>query len=149
MGSLNKDKLARFSGVCTVVAVGLAVLGFVTGVPWWIVGVVIFIALFGMALVARHKETGRWSYERRSWTGEQDGRQVELVFDEKLVVLNRLTLCVDGQEVARDTIFYGTKELSGAGVHVRVGSGWIGECVGVVLHDGSGTERPLTERPAG
>ena len=135
--------------MCTGVALGLAVLGLVIGVAWWIAGVIIFIALFGMALVARHRETGRWSYERRSWTGEQDGRQVELVFDEKLVVLNRLTLCVDGQEVARDTIFYGTKELSGAGVSVRVGSGWIGECVGVVLRDGSGAERPLTERSAG
>jgi hypothetical protein len=128
---------------------GLAVLGLVIGVAWWIAGVTIFVAAFGMAFVARHRETGRWSYERRSWTGEQDGRQVELVFDEKLVVLNRLTLCVDGQEVARDTIFYGTKELSGAGVSVRVGSGWTGECVGVVLQDGSGAERPLTERSAG
>jgi hypothetical protein len=140
--------LTRFSGLCTVVALGLGVLGFVIGVPWWIVGVVIFIASFGMAWVARRRETGRWSYERRSWTGEQDGRQVELVFDEKLVVLNRLTLCVDGEEVARETIFYGTKELSGSGVRVRVGSGWAGECVGVVLRNGSGAERALTEQPA-
>ncbi len=76
------------------------------------------------------------------------GSQVELIFDEKLVVLNRLTLCVDGEEVARDTIFYGTKELSGSGGRVGVGSGWTGECVGVVLQEGSGADRPLTERPA-
>lgn len=132
-----------------MVALGLAVVGLVIGAAWWIVGVIIFITLLGMALVLRRRETGRWSYERRSWTGEQDGRQVGLVFDEKLVVLNRLTLCVDGQEVARDTIFYGTKELSGSGVSVRVGSGWIGECVGVMLQDASGAEHPLTERPAG
>ncbi len=135
--------------MCTGVAFAVGVLGFVIGLAWWIVGPIILIVYFGLALVVRHRETGRWTYERRSWTAEQDGRQVELVFDEKLVVLNRLTLRVDGQEVANDTIFYGTKELSGSGVSVRVGSGWTGECVGVLLQDSAGAERPLAERPAG
>jgi len=97
------------------------------------------------AFAVRRRETGRWSYERRSWAGEQDGRQVELIFDEKLVVLNRLTLRVDGKEVDRGTIFYGFKELSGDGVTVRVGSGWTGECIGAVVVSGE-QERPLTER---
>jgi hypothetical protein len=56
-----------------------------------------------------------------------------------------LELIVDGEQVDRGTVFYGVKELSGAGVTVAVGSGW----TGVVLRGSSGEERPLSERAGG
>lgn len=149
MGSRNPGKLAAFTLFAVVAGLAVGVIGAALDVPWWVVSVIVFVLLLGIAWALRRQETGRWSYARRSWTGEHDGRSVELIFDEKLVILNRLTLNVDGEQVDRESIFYGTKELSGAGVTVEVGSGWIGQCTGVVLRGSSGEERPLSERTAG
>lgn len=146
MGSQSPGKLAAFTLFAFIAAVAIGGLGAAIDVPWWAVAVVIFAFVFGVAFALRRRQTGRWTYERRSWVGEQDGRSVELVFDEKLVVLNRLALIVDGEQVDRDTIFYGTKQLSGAGVTVAVGSGWTGECTGAVLRGSSGEERSLSPR---
>lgn len=147
MGSLNRGKFLVFALVAFVLAFGVGVLGAEADIPWWLVSLVIFAVILAVAFVLRHNETGRWSYERRSWAGEHDGRQVELIFDETLMVLNRLTLRVDGKEVDKNTVFYGTKELSGDGVTVAVGSGWTGECTGAVIRTDAG-ERVLTERSA-
>lgn len=138
--------LTLFAFIASLVIVSI---GTLSGTPWWVIAILVFAVVFGVTFTIRRQQTGRWTYERRSWIGEQDGRSVELVFDEKLVVLNRLTLTVDGEQVDRGTIFYGVKELSGAGVTVTVGSGWIGECTGVVLRGSSGEERPLLERAGG
>ena len=147
MRSLNIGKFLVFGAVALVSAFVFGLLGAEADIPWWLVSLVIFAVILAAAFVLRHNETGRWSYERRSWTGEHDGRQVELIFDEKLMILNRLSLRVDGKEVDKDTIFYGTKELSGDGVTVAVGSGWTGECTGAVIRTDAG-ERALTERAA-
>lgn len=148
MGSRNPGRLAAFTLFAFVAALVIGVIGAALDVPWWAVGVIVAVFLFGVAWALRRQETGRWSYERRSWVGEQNGRSVELVFDEKLGILNRLSLIVDGEQVDRGTIFYGTKELAGSGVTVGVGSGWVGQCTGVVLREASGEGRPLTERAA-
>jgi len=148
-GKLALGKLAGFTLFASIAALVIGGLGVATGTPWWAVTIIIFAVVLGAAFALRRQQTGRWTYERRSWVGEQDGRSVKLVFDEKLVVLNRLELVVDGEQIDRGTIFYGVKELSGAGVTVAVGSGWIGECTGVVLCGSSGEERSLSERPGG
>ncbi len=147
MKSLNIGKFLVFGAVALVLAFGLGVLGAAADIPWWLVSLAIFVAILAAAFVLRHSEMGRWSYERRTWTGGHDGREVELIFDEKLILLNRLSLRVDGKEVDSDTVFYGTKELSGDGVTVQVGSGWVGECTGAVIRTDAG-ERALTERAA-
>lgn len=145
MGSLQSGKLFAFFAFVVALGVANGILVTALDLPWWVASLAMFVVVLLAAFAVRRMETGRWSYERRSWAGEEDARQVELVFDEKLVVLNRLTLRVDGKEVDRDTIFYGFKELSGDGVTVRVGSGWMGECIGAVVVGGM-QERPLTER---
>lgn len=145
-GKLALGKLAGFTLFAFIAALVIGELGVATGK--WAVTMIIFAVVLGVAFALRRQQTGRWTYERRSWVGEQDGRSVKLVFDEKLV-LNRLELMVDGEQIDRGTIFYGVKELSGAGVTVAVGSGWIGECTGVVLRGWSGEERSLSERPGG
>lgn len=146
MGSRNPGKLAAFTLFGVIAALVVAAIGDKLGIPWWVGTIVVVAFLFAVAWALRRQETGRWSYERRSWIGEQDGRSVELVFDEKLVILNRLALIVDGEQVDDDTIFYGTKQLAGAGVTVEVGSGWVGQCTGAVLRGASDEERSLSER---
>lgn len=146
MRSQHPGKLVGFTLFAFLASSVIAGLGHAVGAPWWAVTVLTFAVVGGAAFAIRRRQIGRWTYERRSWTGEQDGRSVELVFDEKLVVLNRLALIVDGERVDRGTVFYGVKELSGAGVTVAVGSGWIGDCTGVMLRGSSGEERPLSER---
>lgn len=149
MRSQHPGKLAGFALVAFVVSLVIAGLGLAIGTPGWAVSMLIFAVVLGVASALRRQQIGRWTYERHSWIGEQDGRSIKLVFDEKLVVLNRLKLIIDGEQVDRGSVFYGVKELSGAGVTVVVGSGWIGECTGVVLRGPSGEERPLSERAGG
>lgn len=146
MRSQGRGKLAAFTLFAFLAAVAIAALGGAIDMPWWAVTGVIFAVLLGVAFALRRQQTGRWTYERRTWVGEEDGRSVAVVFDEKLVVLNRLTLMVDGEEVERDTIFYGTKQLSGAGVTVVVGSDWIGQCTGIMFRGSSGEERSLSQQ---
>lgn len=150
MGSLNLGKLAGFTVLALVLAFAIGAAGNAADLPVAAGSVLIFIVVLLLALAARRREIGRWSYERRRWTGERDGRAVELIFDERLGFLNRLTLLVGEQEVDRATIFYGTKTLSGAPVDERpvtvtVKSGWIGECVGVVFGSADESHGSLVE----
>lgn len=146
MRSMHEGRLITFCVVAAVVAVGAGLLTYGVGAPIWLGSVVTVAAIVVLTLVARRVQTRRWGFDRRHWVGELGGRPVEVVFDERLVFLNRVTLLVDGRPVDHKTIWYGTKELSGDGVTVVVGSGWIGECTGAEVRDGEGASFALTER---
>ena len=143
---MNEARLITFSVVTTVVAVGAGLLAYALGTPVWLSAVITVGAIVALTLCARYAETRRWGFERRYWTGQYNGLAIEVVFDERLVFLNRVALLVDGRQVDHTTIWYGTKELRGDGVTVVVGSGWIGECTGVEVHDGEGITLALAER---
>lgn len=150
MGEIGTGKLVAFGVFCFVVGVGLGALGAALDVAWWLVSLAIFAALLLFAWYLRKRESGRWSYEVRRYAAEHQGRRIELLFDERLTVINRLTLLVDGQEVDRETIFFGTKELTGAPdgsppVTVAVGSGWVGTCTGAVLRGPGDGEQPMSD----
>ncbi len=51
-------------------------------------------------------------YKTKRYGMTYDGRDVELEFDKKLVVLNRARLRVDGELVDKANIYYGDKELT-------------------------------------
>ena len=146
MDSRHEVRLIVFSVVATAIALGGAALANVAGAAKWLSAVVGVVLLVIVTLAARRAQTGRWSFGRRSWRGEYRGRSVEVVFDERLVFLNRLALIVDGQQVDRTTIWYGTKRLSGDGITVAVGSGWIGECTGAEIRDAEGSPVALQEQ---
>ncbi|MDO9378455.1 MAG: hypothetical protein Q7T56_06375 [Nocardioidaceae bacterium] len=64
--------------------------------------------------------------------GTHAGHEIELVFDQRLAIVNRARLEVDGQPVDDTRVVYGTKELSaslpdGTDVVVRLHSGMVGE----------------------
>lgn len=140
-------KLAAFTVFATVLAFALAVAGAELDVPWPVIALVTFAALFVAAWVLRHGESGHWNFAVRRYAADVDGRRVELAFDERLIILNRLTLEVEGKPVERASIFYGRKTLSsGTGdpeVSVEVGSGWVGTCTGAIARS-AGSERPMT-----
>lgn len=144
--SIGTGKLLAFGAASLAASVALGALAAALDVAWWVFTLVIVALVFLIAWYLRRRESGRWSYEIRHYSGEADGRRVELLFDERLVVLNRLTLLLDGEEVARETIFFGTKTLTGAPragspVTVEVGSGWVGTCTGAVLHGPQGDQQ--------
>lgn len=140
-------KLAAFTVFAMVLAFALAVAGAEFDVPWPVIALVTFAALFVAAWVLRHRESGHWNYEVRRYAADVEGRRVELAFDERMMILNRLTLVVDGQTADQASVFYGTKTLSSgtgdAEVSVEVGSGWVGTCTGAVARSGT-SERPMT-----
>lgn len=145
MKAMNEARLITFSVVTTVVALGAGLLAYALGSPAWLSAVITIGAIVALTLCARRAEIQRWGFERRSWTGQYGAKAVEVVFDERLVFLNRVTLLIDGRQVDHATIWYGTKELRGDGVTVVVGSGWIGECTGVEVRDGDGATLALRE----
>jgi len=146
MDSRHEGLLIAFSVVAAGVALAGAALAYAAGAPPWLSVVVSAVLLIALTLAARRAQTRRWGFARRSWRGEYRGRSVEVVFDERLVCLNRLTLVVDGQQVDHATIWYGTKRLSGDGITVDVGSGWIGECTGVEVRGADGYATALQEQ---
>lgn len=137
----GQGKLVAFTIASFIAVVVLLVLG----VPWWLAALVVFAGGLVVAWILRRAESGRWSYGRQRYSGELEGRSVEVIFDERLVVLNRLSLLVDGGEADRDTIFYGTKTLrSDSGetpLAVEVGSGWVGTCTGAIARSGEREQR--------
>lgn len=140
----NKDKLWKLTiGIALVALVAGAALGAAEISPAAIAGAFAIVIFIGLT-VLRRKEIGRWGYRKTSWTGAIDGKAVEVVFDERGVVLNRIELMVDGSIVDKDSVWYGTKMLSGDGITATVGSGWVGECLGVLVTGAAGTEQPLT-----
>lgn len=143
MDPMHEKRLIAFSVFATVIAVAFGLLSYAANAPAWLSLVVVLVVIAALTAVVRRVQVGRWSFGRHRWTIDHGGRAVEVIFDERLVFINRLTLLVDGQEVDRTTIWYGTKELSGGGVTVEVGSGWIGECTGVAVRDDSGARLPF------
>ena len=65
------------------------------------------------------------------YRAEVDGRDIEIEFDRRRIVLNEVRLFVDGEQVDQGSIFYGDKELTarvgGSEVTVVVTSGMVGE----------------------
>ena len=140
-------KLAAFTAFAAVLGFVLTFAGLALDVPWWAIAVALFGILFVAAWALRRQESGRWSYQVRRYEADLDGRRVELLFDERMVILNRLTLEVDGETVDRDTLFYGRKTLADGGeppITVEVGSGWVGTCTGAVARS-AGSERQMSE----
>jgi hypothetical protein len=70
-----------------------------------------------------------YGYRTKTYATDVDGHRVEVEFDKSLVVLNRVRLLVDGKEVDRGSIFYGSTTLGSdtPPVRVEIGSGWIGQ----------------------
>lgn len=146
MKSMHEGRLITFCVVAAVVSLGAGLLAYGLGAPVWLGSLITVVALVALTLGARRAQIGRWGFARRRWVGQLGATAVEVIFDERLVFLNRLTLLVDGHPVDHSTIWYGTKELSGRGVTVTVGSGWIGECTGVESRDAQGAVLALSER---
>lgn len=146
MNAMNEGRLITFSVVTAIAALGVGSLAVALGAPGWLSTVLAIGVTVPLTLGARYAETRRWGFERRYWTGQQGLTSIEVIFDERLVFLNRVSLLVDGRQVDHTTIWYGTKELHGDGVTVVVGSGWIGECTGVQVRDGTGATAALVER---
>lgn len=68
----------------------------------------------------------------RTYTATLGEHQVSLEFDQKLRILNRARLSVDGREVDRANVLYGDAEVTsklddGTEVVVRLHSGMVGE----------------------
>jgi hypothetical protein len=81
---------------------------------------------------------------------EVAGHRVELEFDQKLQVVNRARLLVDGVEVDSAKVVYGDKELTttlddGTPVHVVLSSGMVGELVRAQLRRPDGSLVDLVE----
>ena len=81
------------------------------------------------------------------YTGEIQGHTVEVRFDQRRVVVNRVDLTVDGVQVDAANVVYGERELTttlddGTVVAVVVHSGMTGEATRVQLRlaDGSFTD---------
>lgn len=88
--------------------------------------------------------------------GRFDNHEVEIEFDKKLLVLNRIRLLIDGQTVDSAHVIYGDRELraqapDGTPVSVIISSDMVGELVRAQirrpddsLHD---LREPATDRP--
>ena len=85
--------------------------------------------------------------------GRFDGHEIEIEFDKKLVVLNRIRLIIDGQAVDSAQVVYGDRELEakapdGTPVTIIVSSGMMGELVRAQIRRPDGSLMDLAERPA-
>jgi hypothetical protein len=84
------------------------------------------------------------------YRGTTDGHDVELEFDQKLQVLNRARLFVDGRELDRTKVFYGEKDLTatlddGTSIAVRLHSGMMGELTRAQVRSTDGSWTDLAE----
>ena len=90
-------------------------------------------------------------YQTKVYGGTIDGHDVAIEFDKKLMVLNRVRLHVDGEEVDRESVFYGEKTLEatladGTAVVVTIDSGMAGELTRAQLRQADGSWHDLQER---
>jgi hypothetical protein len=90
-------------------------------------------------------------YKTKRYGMTYDGRDVELEFDKKLVVLNRARLRVDGELVDKANIYYGDKELTttagdGLEIVVTIDAGMYGELTRAQLRRADGSWVDLEER---
>jgi hypothetical protein len=86
-----------------------------------------------------------------TYTGQIQGHTVEVEFDQKLVVVNRIALAVDGARVDTAKVVYGERELSttlddGTVVAVVVHSGMNGEATRVQARRPDGSFADLEPR---
>lgn len=76
------------------------------------------------------------------YRAELDGRDIEIEFDRRRIVLDEVRLFVDGEQVDRQSVFYGDKELrapvGGSEVTVVVTSGMVGELTRAQVRRGDG-----------
>ncbi len=83
------------------------------------------------------------------YQGQAGEHAIELEFDQKRVVINEVTLRVDGTEVDSTKVFYGDKVLrttldDGTDVEVAVHSGMMGELTRAQLKTAEGSWRDLS-----
>lgn len=74
---------------------------------------------------------------------------VELVFDQRLVVLNRARLMVDGEQVDTAKVVYGTEDLhttlaDGTEIAIRLHSGLVGELTRAQIRQPDGSWADLS-----
>lgn len=141
-------KLIAFILAAAVLAVAVVLAVDALDLPPWLAMIIAFAVIFALAWILRHMESGRWTYEVRRYAADVNGRRVELLFDERQVFLNRLSLMVDGETVDRGSVFYGVKTLRSSRtqpqVDVEVGSGWVGTCTGAIARS-EGGEQPMRD----
>lgn len=94
-----------------------------------------------------------YGYDTKHYATEYLGHDVELVFDKKLLVMNRAILIVDGVKVDSERMFFGQHELEvtlddGTAIRVELVSGLAGEMAGAELVAADGTRQTLVERAA-
>ncbi len=80
-----------------------------------------------------------------------NGHDVAIEFNKALLVLNRARLYIDAEEVDRENVFYGDKQLEaslpdGTQVMVSIDSGMIGELTKAQLRQPDGSWIHLEER---
>lgn len=85
-----------------------------------------------------------------SYTATVDGHRVELEFDQRLVVLNRARLLVDGELVDSTRVVYGDEDLratlsDGSELVIRLHSGMVGELTRAQVKRSDGSWEDLTE----
>ena len=92
-----------------------------------------------------------FGYKTKRYGAAVDGHDIEIEFDKKLMVLNRVRLHVDGVKVDDENVFYGEKELKttrpgGEEIVVQIDSGMIGELTRAQARRTDGAWVDLEER---
>lgn len=92
-----------------------------------------------------------YGYRNRVYGGTVHGHDVAIEFNKKLIVLNRIRLFVDAEEVDRDNVFYGEKRLEsqlpdGTTIVVVIESGMVGELTRAQVEGADGSWTDLEER---
>ncbi len=90
-------------------------------------------------------------YRSKVYGGELNGHDVAIEFNKALLVLNRARLFVDAEEVDKENVFYGEKQLEstlpdGTAVVVSIDSGMVGELTRAQLRRADGSWVDLEER---
>ncbi len=92
-----------------------------------------------------------YGYRTKVYGATLNGHDVAIEFNKALLVLNRARLYIDAEEVDRENVFYGDKQLEatlpdGTQVMVSIDSGMIGELTKAQLRQPDGSWIDLEER---
>jgi len=92
-----------------------------------------------------------YGYRTKVYGGTLNGHDVAVEFNKALLVLNRARLYVDAEEVDREKVFYGDKQLEaalpyGTAVVVSIESGMVGELTKAQLCQPDGSWVDLEDR---